>query len=110
MYYGAIPQEDLEADASYLGMSKEEFIAEYLKEKPVDGRYTTQHNPCDFLDVNGFCKLGERRPESCKKFPYTDQPERLQSLYSVLEAVEVCPVAFEIYERLKKEYGFRYKR
>jgi len=27
-----------------------------------------------------------------------------------LEAVEVCPVAFEIYERLKMEYGFRSKR
>ena len=28
---------------------------------------------------------------------------------SVLEAVSVCPVAFEIYERLKEEYGFRKK-
>ncbi len=100
----------MEADASYLGMSKEEFIAEYLKEKPADGRYTTQHRPCDFLDSDGSCKLGEHRPESCKKFPYTDQPERLHSLYSMLEAIEVCPVAFEIYERLKKEYGFRYRR
>ena len=45
--------------------------------------------------------------KSCKKYPYTDQPERLQSLYSVLSAVEVCPVAFEIYERLKKEYHFK---
>ena len=26
------------------------------------------------------------------------------SLYSVLDVIEVCPVAFEIYERLKKEY------
>lgn len=47
------------------------------------------------------------RPENCKKYPYTNQPERLWSLYSVLEAVEVCPVAFEIYERLKCEYRFK---
>ena len=42
------------------------------------------------------------RPESCKKYPYTDQPDRWGSLYSVLDVIEVCPVAFEIYERLKK--------
>ena len=44
-----------------------------------------------------------------KKYPYTDQPKRLSSLYSVLEAVEVCPVAFEIYERLKEEYEAFYR-
>jgi hypothetical protein len=32
---------------------------------------------------------------------------RLESLYSILDAVEVCPVAFEIFERLKQEYHFR---
>ncbi len=48
----------------------------------------------------------ECRPENCKKFPYTDQPESLQSLYSVLDAIEVCPAAFEIWERLKEIYGF----
>lgn len=33
--------------------------------------------------------------------------ERLFSLLSVLDIVEICPVAFEIYERLKAEYRFR---
>ena len=30
-----------------------------------------------------ICKLGEYKPENCRKYPYTDQPERLHSLYSV---------------------------
>lgn len=110
MYYGAIPQEDIEADAKYLGLTKEELIGAYLREQPEGGSYTTKHKPCDFLEEDGSCRLGEFRPKSCKQYPYTDQPERLHSLYSVLEAVEVCPVAFEIYERLKKEYGFGYRR
>ena len=41
-----------------------------------------------------------------KKDASTNQPERLHSLYSMLEAVQVCLVAFEIFERLKTEYGF----
>ena len=47
--------------------------------------------------------------KNCKKYPYTDQPDRWASLYSVLDVIEVCPVAFEIYERLKEEYGWRYR-
>lgn len=31
-----------------------------------------------------------------------------EGLFSGLEAVEVCPVVFEIFEGLKQEYGFRY--
>jgi hypothetical protein len=31
----------------------------------------------------------------------------MQSLFSVLDVIEVCPVAYEIYERLKQEYGFK---
>jgi hypothetical protein len=69
--------------------------------------YQTKHRPCDFLEENGSCKLGDCKPENCVKFPYTSQPERLQSLFSVLDVIEVCPVAFEIYERLKQEYGFK---
>ena len=75
--------------------------------KDSEGNYQTKNSPCDFLQTDGSCKLGECKPENCKNYPYTNQPERLWSLYSVLDAVGVCPVAFEIYERLKQEYGFR---
>lgn len=109
MYHGSIPCGDIDKDAEYLNMEKEEFIAAYLVKNEVEDTYETKNKPCDFLQKDGNCKLGECRPDSCKKYPYTNQPERLQSLYSVLNAVEVCPVAFEIYERLKKEYHFRYR-
>lgn len=109
MYHGSIPSEDWEKDAKLLDLTKEQFIEKYLIKNEVENTYETKNKPCDFLQEDGSCKLGEYRPESCKKYPYTDQPDRLQSLYSVLNAVEVCPVAFEIYERLKKEYEFRYR-
>lgn len=107
MYHGNIPVEDLEKDAEYLGMSKEELIDKFLEWDEIERNYQTKHKPCDFLQEDGSCKLGDCKPENCKKYPYTNQPERLQSLYGVLDAVAVCPVAFEIYERLKVEYGFK---
>lgn len=107
MYYGSIPETDVKKASLYLGISSEEFVEQYLQGKDSEDNYQTKHKPCDFLQEDGGCKLGNCKPDSCKKYPYTDQPERLKSLYSVLDAIEICPVAFEIYERLKQEYGFR---
>lgn len=107
MYHGNIPEEDIEDDAKCLGISRHEFVDLYLNSDSKEGTFQTKHKPCDFLQEDGICVLGDCKPENCKKYPYTDQPERLHSLYGVLEAVEVCPVAFEIYERLKKVYGFK---
>ena len=109
-YSGTIPVEDIESDAAYLNMTRADFISAYLNEEIYEEEYQTKHKPCDFFAADGSCKLGECRPDNCKKYPYTDQPERLSSLYKVLEVVEVCPVAFEIYERLKIEYGFKFRR
>lgn len=106
-YYGSIPLSDIKKDASYLNMSSDEFVELYLSEKDSEGNYRTKHKPCDFLQEDGSCILGDYKPENCKKYPYTDQSERMHSLYSVLDAVSVCPIAFEIYERLKVEYGFK---
>lgn len=110
-YAGSIPKEDVERDAEKLGLTVADFKAKYLKTEPdVEGNYQTMHVPCDFMDDAGACLLEDCKPDSCKKFPYTDQPDRLHSMYSVLDVASVCPVAFEIVERLKEEYDFHYRR
>lgn len=110
MYQGSIPEEDIADAAKQLNISQEQFIDFFLQREAEFGDYLTKHQPCDFLDHDGECKLGECKPDNCKNYPYTNQPERLESLYSILNVVAVCPVAFEIYERLKIEYGFRTRR
>lgn len=110
MYKGSIPTEDIERDAQCLGITPEQFTISYLEKDEYGMNYQTKHKPCDFLQEDGNCKLGNCKPDSCKKYPYTDQPERLSSLLSILDTIEICPVAFEIFERLKKEYKFRMRR
>lgn len=110
LYYGSIPATDVEQDAKHLQMDVSTFIREYLESEEDSPDYHTKNMPCDFLQEDGSCQLGECKPVNCKNYPYTNQPDRLWSLYSVLEAVEVCPVAYEIFERLKVEYGFQYHR
>ena len=101
-----IPEQDLERDAKKLGMKKSVFISLFLERDKDDGSYVVRKKPCIFLEPDGKCVLGNCRPKECKEYPYTNQPDRLHSLYNMLETIEVCPVAFEIYERLKEEYGF----
>ena len=105
MIHAEIPEDEIDKDASLLEMSREDFISAYLKQDN-DGDWVSQHLPCDFLSIDGSCRLGDCQPDSCKKYPYTDQPERLFSLFSVIDAASVCPAAYEILEALKKEYDF----
>ena len=110
MYKGSVPTEDIDKDAQYLGITPKQFIGTYLEKEEYGMDYQTKHKPFDFFQEDGNCKLGDCKPDSCKKYPYTDQPERLSSLLSILDTIEICPVAFEILERLKKEYEFRVRR
>ena len=107
-YKGLIPVDEVGRDAAALGLSEEEFRKKYLKEELdiEEDAFETKHQPCDFLQEDGNCLLGDNKPDSCKKYPYTDQPERMDSLLSFLGTISVCPVAYEILERLKEEYDF----
>ena len=106
-YSGEIPVADISKIAQHLNMSDEEFISKYLIPDRFGVNYVARHKPCDFYTDDGECKLGDCKPESCKNYPYTNQPERLWHLLGFIESVSVCPVAYEICEKLKKEYNFR---
>ena len=107
MYCGSIPQEDIEKVAGQLSISGEDFINRYLEYDPAEGAYKTKHCPCDFLREDGDCVLGEYKPENCRNYPYTDQPDRMGSLLSIIESAAICPVVYEILERLKEDYHFK---
>jgi len=94
--------------ADFLGISENEFTDKYLS-KDESGEYLLKHKPCCFLETDGKCGIYEFRPENCRDFPFTDKPERLFSLYGLIEFAEVCLVVFEIVQRLKIMYGFKSK-
>lgn len=108
-YYGSVPNGDIKRDAAALGMSEMDFRTKYLQDEIDEGEqaYSTKNKPCDFLVKDGSCLLGENKPENCKKYPFTDQPDRMGSLLSFLDTISVCPVAYEVWERLQEEYSFR---
>lgn len=105
-YEISIPKRDLEKDAKKMSITKDEFVNLYLDYDKAREEYIVNGKPCRFLESDGTCLLGDCRPRNCKEYPFTNKADRLGSLYSILDSVEVCPAVFEIYEHLKEEYGF----
>lgn len=101
----AMNEEELDKICEYLHLDKEAFVKENLKEKY--GEYSFKCKKCLFLNDDKTCQVASCLPQSCRDFPYTDKPERLFSLLSIVANAKVCPVIYEILEDLKKEYHFR---
>ncbi|MCL1919124.1 MAG: YkgJ family cysteine cluster protein [Peptococcaceae bacterium] len=107
-----LADDEVKRIAAFLKITEDDFAAEYLTNTDADDErpYKFKNNPCAFLGGGGRCRIQDCKPDVCAGFPFTDQPERLASMYSVIEHAEVCPVVFEILERLKVMYGFRNRR
>ncbi len=91
-----------------LGMTPKEFKDKYLTENRDDpDTYLSRSVPCVFLNEDGSCLLGDDKPEDCRDYPYTMRPDRMGSLLAILDNAAVCPVVFEMLDRLKRIYRFR---
>lgn len=104
----AVEDREIDNIAKTLGISKKDFINSYIDNSGYGIKI--KGSPCCFLEDNGNCKLEKCKPIECREFPYTDKPERLASMLGMVGFAKVCPVVFEMLERLKEEYGFRSKR
>jgi Fe-S-cluster containining protein len=102
---------DIQRISAHLNMTADAFGNAYLEacENDDDGneQYVLKADSCVFLQEDGRCRIHSCKPDSCKGYPFTDRPERLFSLISVVEFAKTCPVVFEILERLKAQYRFR---
>ena len=108
-YRVCLDSNDIKRVSEHLEITESDFIAKYLVESNEEKPYIIKETPCPFLCDDGRCQIQSSKPEDCVGFPFTDKPNRLSSMYSVIENTQVCPVVFEIIERLKAIYGFRNK-
>lgn len=100
-------QEELEKLAKEGEMEVEDLL-ELCERVDYDAYQLLDEKSCPFMTEHG-CKVASCKPEHCKEFPYTDQPDRKESLLGMLSFLPVCPVLYEIYDRLKKDYNFKYE-
>ena len=62
--------------------------------------------PCRYFDGKK-CSIDENRPKTCQDYPYTAKEGFIFRLYGMLNSYEICPIVFNLMERLKDEMRFR---
>jgi len=74
---------------------KDEFGETYLKTVP-----------CHYLEGKK-CSIYENRPKECRCFPYTNEKGFIFRLWGMIDSYAICPIVFNLIERLKQELRFR---
>jgi len=108
VYSITFEETEIEKAANLIKLTKEEFMDKYI-EMTING-YDVKGRPCCFLTENGACEIEKCKPEGCREYPFTNKPERLLSLISIVDFSSVCPVVFEMLEKLKKMYNFKRRK
>jgi len=95
-------ERDIKRISKYLRMSPQELEDTYLK-RDSDEYFVLQSSPCVFLGEDNYCSIYDVRPKACQEFPHTSRRRQHQILDLTRANTEVCPAAFEIVDKLKKQ-------
>lgn len=103
-YEATFEEDEIISASKFLEMTPDSFKEQFI----IDcfGEYQLNSKPCVFLLEDNSCRIESCKPSSCKMYPYTNQAGRLDCTLSLIESSKVCPVVYEIIERLKKIYDF----
>jgi Fe-S-cluster containining protein len=60
--------------------------------------------PCRYLE-NKKCRIYANRPEDCRTYPNLDKEGFNKRTLNILNNYEICPIVYNVVERLKKEFN-----
>jgi Fe-S-cluster containining protein len=103
--------EDIERIAAQQKMPRQEFIEAYLQAAPENpGRLLMTGIPCPFLGADDRCTIYDIRPESCRKFPHTDQEGFTCRSSQHTSNTLNCPAVYHIVQEMRKAMRGRKNR
>lgn len=96
--------DDVRVFSEGIGIAPDELKERYLvqEEHPEESEneYTFNQLPCHFLEGN-LCGNYDCRPSDCRSYPHLHKDEFVCRLFGVIDNYSVCPIVFNVYERLK---------
>jgi len=88
--------------ASGLNLSEQKVTDRFLVPGEEETRFTFNKKPCPLLQGNR-CTAYASRPEDCRSFPHLHKEEFVFRLIQAVENCSICPIVFNVFERLKDE-------
>jgi len=97
-----------EKDIAVLALLENIFSEKYMEEycEKDFGDIYLENIPCRYVEGKK-CSIYENRPMQCRKFPYTDEEGFISRSLGMIGFYEICPIVFNLMERLKWEMRFR---
>lgn len=93
---------DIARLATALSLPKTEFMTQFLVSTEEKNVYTFNKKSCPLLSGNR-CTVYASRPDVCRSFPNLHKKDFVFRLIQVLINYSVCPIVFNVFERLKDE-------
>lgn len=103
-----VDERDLQRLAKRLGVSAGDVRTKYVA-RAEDGTLHFRSSPCPFLGEDNACGVYEDRPQACRDFPYLHAGNFRSRVYVTWENAALCPIAFNVWERLKAQWGKKKK-
>lgn len=95
-----VSEEEIEVLAKQKNISTENFKERFVATDKENISFLCVH-PCTFLDGNK-CSIYNMRPGSCEDFPGLHRPRLKWRMKQVEENYGICPIVFNVVERLKE--------
>lgn len=99
---------DIERLSKGTGIPVDRLVSEYLARDEEYGGHKFCQSPCPFLK-DDVCTCYSDRPLDCASYPHLHKAGFLTRLANMVGNCSVCPVVFNVFERLKTEmkpYGW----
>jgi uncharacterized protein len=95
---------DIARLAEAVGLTPAGFRRKYLSSDRDPGRFMFRQKPCPMLS-GSLCVHYESRPRACRSFPELDKPGFLARSVLLLYNLPYCPIVYNVFELLKREYA-----
>ncbi|MCK4661999.1 MAG: YkgJ family cysteine cluster protein [Bacteroidales bacterium] len=86
-------------------LSQIDFVNSFIEKDNFDEIRSLKDSPCKYLEGKR-CTIYAERPKDCKSYPHTQKPEFISRTLSMIDNYGICPIVFNVYERLKVELRF----
>jgi len=97
-----LKEKDIKRLSRGLKISDDLFEKKYLIKRENNEEYIFNKKPCPFLSGN-LCSAYLYRPDDCRLYPHLHKKDFIFRLIDVIDNCSVCPIVFNVYERLKDE-------
>ncbi len=98
----AFTDKEIENIALDKKISARQFIENYLDYNETENYGVMKFRPCKFL-ADKKCTIYSIRPESCREYPHLSRPNFIYRNRSTMHNYKMCPIVFNVVEKLKRK-------